>query len=347
MVTMKDVAKRAGVSAGTVSLVLNNKSGISRATRQRVIEAVRQLRYTPNRVARGLAMNRTHTIGLVVTDIENPFFGSVTRYVTDYLRENGYTVILSVSKDDFELEGAIVERFVGNRADGVIIVPTLLDAPSDVSYVETLQGHGVPYVFCTSYYPPIPGDRVMADLEEGSYRLTRYLIELGHREILLFTTQNTEVIPSALRIAGFQRAFQEARIPCHPDFIVPCRYPDSYHGYSRALSILKDRRPDAITAINDFLALGIIKAIWASGLSVPEDISVGGYDDVLFASTLRQPLTTVRQDVARICRETVHILVDRIRGDSQPPRHTYVPTELLVRQTTGRPVKLGSPGGAE
>lgn len=337
MVTMKDVARRAGVSAGTVSLVLNNKAGISRATRQRVIEAVHQLSYTPNRIARGLAMKRTHTIGLVVTDIENPFFGSVTRYITDYLRENGYTVILSVSKDDFELEGTIVERFVGNRADGVIIIPTLLKAPAEVGYMDTLRRHEVPYVFCTSYYPPIPADRIMADLEDGSYRLTRYLIELGHREILLFTTQNAEVIPSALRIAGFKRAFQEAGVPFRPDYVIPCRYPDSYHGYARTIETLRDRRPDAITAINDFLALGIIKAIWASGLSVPEDISVGGYDDVLFASTLRQPLTTVRQDVARICHETVHRLVDRIRGDTQPPRHVYVPTELVVRETTGRP----------
>ncbi len=344
MVTLKDVAKRAGVSAGTVSLVLNNKSGISHVTRQRVIEAVRQLKYTPNRIARGLVTKRTHTIGLVVTDIENPFFGSVTRYISDYLRESGYTVILSVSKDDFELEGAIVERFVGNRADGVIIVPTLLWAPSSAAYVDTLRRHEVPYVFCTSYYPPIAGDRIMANLEDGSYRLTRYLIEMGHREILLFTTQNKEVIPSALRIAGFARAFQEAGVPLHPDYIVPCRYPDSYHGYARTVEILKDRRPDAITAINDFLALGIIKAIWASGLSVPEDISVAGYDDVLFASTLRQPMTTVRQDVARICRETVHRLLDRINGDRQEPRHVYVPTELVVRETTGKPLKLAGGG---
>lgn len=337
MVRLKDVAERAGVSEGAASLALNKKPGISSETRRKVLKAAEELGYTPNRIARGLATRRTHTIGLVVTDIENPFFGSVTRYITEYLHEHEYTAILSVSRDDIAMESTIVERFISNRVDGVIVVPSLLSvAPSHIGYVKSLRAHGIPLVYCTSYYPGISANCVMGDLEGGSYRLTRYLVEMGHREILLFATRNTEVVPSALRVAGYKRALQEAGLPFTENYIIPCRYPDYSTGYSQAMEILRTRKPDAITAINDFLALGIAKAVWESGLTTPGDISVAGYDDVLFASTSRYTLTTVRQNIPEICRETVQLLMDRLDENEGEYITTQVPTELLVRETTGR-----------
>jgi len=334
MVTLKEVALRAGVSEGTASLALNRRPGVKEETRQRVLTAAREMGYSPNRIARSLAMRKTHTLGLVVTDIENPFFGSVTRFVDEYVREAGYSLILSVSNDDSQLENAILHNFISNRVEGVVIVPTLTFR-RDFQPFKALQSHRIPFVFATAYYPGFAADCVMTDLEEGSYKLTRYLIEMGHRNILLLATEDVQMGQSALRIAGYQKAFSEIGVKPAPEAVVRCKHPDFYNGYSKTREILKNGHPDAITAINDVLALGSRKAVQEDGLSIPEDISVAGYDDVIFSSLSQSPLTTVRQAIPRICKESVNLLLDRIHGDRGPLRTVRIGPELMVRESTG------------
>lgn len=335
-VKLKDVATRAGVSEGTASLVLNNRPGVSDVTRARVREAAHVLGYTPNRIARGLATRRTRTIGLAVTDIENPFFSSITKYISQFLREHAYSTILQLSQDDLKVEDAIITSFIGNRVDGVIIIPNSLSSPLSLPYVDKLRDHGIPFVYCTSYYPHIPGDCVMTDLKQGSYRLTKMLLEMGHRDIVLYTIENLEVVPGALRIEGFKQALAEGGVQFKDELIVACKYPDLYNGYHRTLELFPARRPDAITAINDFLALGIRKALLELGLSIPEQVSVAGFDDIMFASIAEHPLTTVRQNIPQICRDTVELLLDRINGSKGEPRLLKIFPELVVGQTTGR-----------
>ena len=182
MTKLSDVAQRAGVSTATASLVFNNRPGVNATTRRTVMRAAAELGYVPNNVARSLATNKSQTIGLIVTDIENPFFGCLTRYIDEQARRNRFSVLLALSRDDPELEDQIIKTFIGECVDGIIVVPTQF-ARREFSSYEILRKRGLPFVFSTTYYPGFDGDCVMADLELGSYRLTRYLLELGHRDI--------------------------------------------------------------------------------------------------------------------------------------------------------------------
>lgn len=334
MVKLINVAKRARVSEATASLALNRKPGVNAKTRERVLQAARTLGYSPNTLARGLATKRTHTIGLVVTDIENPFFGSLTRYIDQFILEAGYTLILSVSNDELELEARIVHDFIGKRVDGVIIVPTILPR-RDLSYFEHLKRHHIPFIFSTSYYSGVPCDCVMTNLEEGSYALTRYLLELGHMDILLLISNNREVVPSRLRIQGCLRAFNERGLSFDRKRIVQCERADFECGYTSTLRVLKKSRPEAVMTINDIMALGAKRAIKEMGFSVPDQISVAGYDDVIFSSIPEVPLTTVRQNIRQISRQTVNLLLRKIKG--QPIRRAihWVKPKLVIRKSTG------------
>jgi LacI family transcriptional regulator len=337
--TLKDVAKLANVSEGTASLVLNNRPGISGQTRKRVQEAAQILNYSPNNNARGLAMNRTHTLGLVVTDIENPFFGSFTRLLDDRIKKEGYSLILSVSNDNPEDEEKIILEFIGKRVDGVIIIPSYKPIKGTIKYIDKLTSHSIPFIFSTTYYPGYDAPYVMTDLEEGSHRLTRYLLDLGHRRIFLFASQDQEIIASKLRIDGFKRAFLESDQTFHEDFIIDCKKPDYHSGYSLMKELLNREKPDAVTTINDILALGAEKAILEKGLVIPDDISVAGYDDVIFSSISQIPLTTVRQDISRLCEETVNTLMDLIKKKAQPDGRKLISPELIVRKSTGIKVR--------
>ena len=334
MIKLIDVARRARVSEATASLALNNKPGVNSGTRERVRKAAKALGYLPNTVARGLATRMTHSIGLVVTDIENPFFGSATRYLEEFTREEGYHLILSVSLDDLELEEQIIRDFIGKRVDGVIIIPTIRPR-KDLAFLTDLDRHRIPYLFCTSYYPGAPCECVMCDLEEGSYHLTRYLLALGHRDILLLVTGNREVIPSRLRIQGCLRAFEELGLAFERRRIIQCDRADFECGYASTLRVLKKSRPDAVMTINDIMALGAKRAIKERGYAIPEEISVAGYDDVIFSSIPEIPLTTVRQNIRQISGQAVNLLFKKIRG--QPTRRAlhWVKPELVIRQSTG------------
>jgi LacI family transcriptional regulator len=236
----------------------------------------------------------------------------------------------------------IVKFFViSNRVDGVIIVPILTELRKDFTVFKSLTRYKIPYVFATSFYPGLESHVVMADLEEGSYRMTKYLLDLGHRDILLFTTEDPEVIPSKLRIDGYLKAFHEAQISPHQEFIIRCNRPNFFNGHLNAKRILKEERPDAIMAINDILALGIEKAAMELGYTIPDDLSISGYDDVIFSSISQTPLTTVRQKIPEICSETVQTLMSLIENNSHKPQHILIPTELIVRKSTGIKMIIG------
>ena len=335
MKRLKDVALLAGVSEGTASLALNNKPGVNAKTQERVLKAAQEIGYTPNTIARGLARRKSNNIGLVVTDIENPFFGSVIRFIDENLRDRGYNLTLSLSNDLLELEDASLLRFISDRVDGVLVVPTV-KRREDFAIFESLSTHKIPYVFVTSFYPAFDSDVVMADLEEGAYILTKYLLDLGHRDIMFFTTEVRDVLPSKIRMNGYLKAFKEAGIEPCKDAIVGCHKPDFFYGYSNAKKVLQTRKPDAIMGINDILALGVKKAAMESGYNIPQDISVAGFDDVIFSSISQTPITTVRQDIPAMCFEAVQTLINLIKGGQRHKHHTFMPVELIVRKSTGK-----------
>ncbi len=335
MIKLKDVAKRASVSEATASLVLNRKKGVSTLTRERVLKAAQSLGYTPNSIARGLATRRTRSIGLVVTDIENPFFGSVTRFVDEFILARGCTLVLSVSNDELELEEKIISYFIGKRVEGVIIVPTI-SRRENFAYFNDLERHKIPFVFSTTYYPGIQSDCVMTDLKKGSCQLAKDLIGLGHRDVLFLASHDRTVPVSSLRIEGLQKAFAEAGFPPERVRIAECEKASFACGYATTLSALARRKPDAIIGINDIVALGAERAVQEKGYSIPDDVSVCGYDDVVFSRISEIPLTTVKQDIKQICKKTVDVLFEKIAGNATGNKIHRIQPELVIRNSTGR-----------
>jgi LacI family transcriptional regulator len=335
MVKLKDVARKAGVSEATASLVLNKRPGVSIRTRKKVLEAAQNMGYSPNKLARSLALRKTNTVGLVVTDIENPFFGSVTRYCDEYIRDRGYNLILSISNDDLIQEEQIINNFISERVDGVIVVPTQIPRQNWFCFKQ-LEKHRIPFVFSTTYYDGINADCVMTDLQEGSFQLTKYLIELGHRKILFLVSAYRSMAISKLRIAGCMQAFENVGLFYDTSWIIECKKNDYHHGYRATLEALKERIPDSVIAINDIMALGAKRALQELGYRIPDDISVAGYDDVIFSSVSEIPLTSVKQDIPSISRETVNLLMEKIqRKNTYLNRVIKIKPELIVRKSTG------------
>jgi len=333
MVKLIDVARRAGVSVATASLVMNSRPGVNKQTRGRVLKAAKDLGYSPNNRARGLALRKTNTLGLVVTDIENPFFGSIIRYIDEYTREAGYNLILSVSNDDIDLEDQIIGTFIGERVDGVIVIPSLFHR-TDMSCFHKLEKHSIPYVFLTSFYPDVKCDCIMSDLRTGSYDLTMYLLGLGQRMMYMLVSHDRNAVPSKLRIEGCRKAFEEYGLHFNDECIVECRKTDFQNGYLRTMEIVKEKKPDAVIAINDILALGAKKALKELGFRIPDDIAVAGYDDVIYSSISEIPLTTVRQPIEDICSKTVEVLLKRICRKKSSMQFHIIKPELVIRRST-------------
>ncbi len=333
--TLKDVAKRANCSEATVSLVINNRPGVNKQTRERVLRIAKDLGYVPNSIARSLALKKTSTLGLLITDIENPFFGSLVHHISIAARNKGYALIVSTSDDDFEKENEALGVFLHRKVDGVIVVPTQR-IPEDFSVFNIYRKNNVPLVFSVSYYPPFECDRVLTDYAKGSYLLTKYLLDLGQREIMYLIGADERSPINKGRISGYLEAYREAQIIPNPEDIVKCSQPVFFEGYRTTSNILRERNlPDAIIAINDVLALGAKKAVEEMNYTVPLDISIAGYDDVMYATLLEKPLTTVRQDIKEIATRSVDLLLQRIKHPEKSPEQILIQPELIVRSTTG------------
>lgn len=334
MVKLADVAAKAGVSSSTASLVFNKRPGVNSETREKVFAVAAELGYLPNTMARNLAMKRSRTLGLVVTDIENPFFGSLTRYIDEYANKLGYTLILAVSNDEPKEEDRIIGNFIGDQVAGVIVVPSQIRR-TEFRIYDTLLKQKIPFVFSTTFYPGLSGDYVMTDMQEGSYRLTKYLLELGHREIAHLVSIDREAPMCRFRIDGYTKAYAEKGLAVDKTLLVACERPDFRSGYLAAKKLFANRRPTAIMAINDILAFGAKKAIREQGWSIPSEISVAGYDDLIYSSISEIPLTTVRQNVEEIARVSVKMLVEKIDGTFTQHEPVFILPDLMVRDSTG------------
>lgn len=335
-ITLKDIAKKAGVSEATVSLVLNNKSVVNIRTRERVLKCMEEMNYRPNPLARGLALKKSMTIGLVCPDSENPYYGRLMKLLGHYCNKYGYSLVLGVSNNDLAIETRIMENFVDKQYDGIIVLP--LNIRNNESKVFTeIKENKIPIVFCTSYYAGFKKDCVLTDYAEGSYLLTRHLLEKGHRELWYFVTSDKRLPVSQERIRGYKKAYEEMGIKVKNEWIVGCDDISVEYGYAKAVELLEQGgRPDGILALNDYMAYGIKKAILKCGYSIPDDISLAGYDDVFYQLIADQPLTTVHQNLESLAANTVDLLMQKMNkgfAPDQPLEHLIRPS-LVVRGTT-------------
>lgn len=340
-ITLKDIAKKAGVSEATVSLVLNNKSVVNIHTKERVLKCMEEMNYRPNPMARGLALRKSMTVGLVCPDSENPYYGKLMKLLGNYCNKYGYSLVLGVSNNDPDMETRIIENFVDKKYDGIIVLP-LNVRKNDSTIFREIREKKIPIVFGTSYYKGFKNDCVLTDYAEGSYMLTEYLLSHGHRELWYFVTDDKEIPVSKERILGYRRAYEEKKLEINEDWIVGCISTSVEYGYLKAKELLMKRsKPDGIMAINDYMAYGIKKAILECGYRIPDDISLAGYDDVFYQMIAEQPLTTVHQDLEKMAENTVLFLMKKMNSDFDPGKKIdkVISPSLVVRSTTKKVVR--------
>lgn len=329
MATIKEIAKRASVSAATVSHVINNTRYVSDEVRARVDAAVATLGYVPNAVARSLRMRGTQTLGMMIPNICNNFFAELVRAVEDECYRQGYSLILCNSEDDPAKQIAYLRILMSKRVDGLVVIST----GRDDDLCGLLATTWLPLVIVDREIEGVTADLVEVDHEHGGYLAARHLLDLGHRNIAAIAGPS-DLVVSKQRIFGFERALREAGIPHRGDYLVHANFTTQggYEAVRRLLALAK--RPTAVFACNDLLALGAIHAMREARLKVPEDLSVVGFDDIALAAFVSPRLTTIRQPKQRIGELAAQLLIGRIKGQRDEVCRKVLEPELSPGDTT-------------
>jgi LacI family transcriptional regulator len=331
MVTIRDVAKSAGVSTATVSHVINQSRFVSPAVVRRVQRVIKTLGYQPNALARSLRNRNTSTLGLVLPDSSNPFFAEVARGIEDYAFKQGYNVIFGSSEGDLEKEKIYLRVFLEKQVDGVIFVA----AGESAQNIRQVLSERLSLVVVDREFKNVVADYVTADNRHGGFLATEHLIRLGHRVIACIAGPSAAT-PSADRVTGYRDALKahsirfDSRLVKRGDF-----QPASGFAVTQSLLAKSGPRPTAIFACNDMMALGALAAIGKMGLRVPRDVAVIGFDDIALASFTSPALTTIQQPKNEMGKLAAQILIERIKNPKieKNQRH-LVPVKLIVRDST-------------
>ncbi len=340
MTTLLDVARRAGVSPMTVSRVVNGTGPVGTERRARVQRAMAELGYMPNAVARNLRTKRSDTVGLVLPDMTNPFFTTLARGVESALREAGISLLLTNTDERDDEETRLVRVLLGRQVDGLLVVPSGDGADA----VRLCRDQGVPIVLVDRRPGVEDVDIVRSDAEGGSLALGRLLVDLGHRNAAVLTGPAS--VPTAVdRVRGFSRAFaDEAGLPApyveHGRFSIP-----SGTAMARA-AMSRVPRPTALFAANNFIAIGVMHALEELGLRVPEDVALVGFDDLPEPMVTFPFLTVAAQPAIEMGQRAVALLLERQADPGAPAQDIVLPTQLVIRRSSGDPVGPFGPVGA-
>ena len=331
MPTIHDVAKRAGVAPITVSRVINNSGYASAETRRRVEEAAAELGYVPNRMASGLRTKRSNTVALVLTDITNPFFTTVARGVEDAANEAGYTVTFCNTDEDVEKEKRYLDLLIQQQVDGILLVP----AHGTADMVEYVQKHETPVVVLDRRLTETKTDVVRCDSEGGAYQLIRLLLDLATARIALLGGPEGASTADD-RKAGYRRAMAEAGHDVAD--LELCGSFTQASGYEMAKeAIAKNPDQPRLFAANNFIAIGALKALQDSELSVPEDMALVGFDDLPPALVTFPFLTVAAQPAYEMAQKGAELLLARMGGEEpEAYQEIVLPTELIVRRSSGK-----------
>lgn len=342
---MRDVAALARVSVATVSAVVNQKSNVSSKLKQRVVEAIEALNYHPNQVARSLKVRQTSTIGMIVPDLANLFFGEILRGVEDEARRNDFSVILCNSEEDPFQEGRLLNTLLSRRVDGIL----LASSASSLAQHRWLLQH-TPLVCFDRHPGGIAVGQVLVDNVSATYKATRHLIELGHTRIGIITGPLT-VTTGVERLEGFKEALEEAHIPLREEYIQLGDF-SIEGGYRSGHALVRlAEPPTAIFSSNNKTTVGLIKALNESHITFPEQISIVGFDDFEWSDLLRPRLTTVIQPTYEIGKCATQMLLAAIEQQDREnaviqENSVVLEAELCVRESTGPPHKVQKRAGS-
>ena len=331
MPTIRDVAKLAGVAPITVSRVINDSGYVKLDTRERVDAAIEELGYVPNMLGQSLRFKQTMTIAVVITDITNPFWTTVTRGVEDVAQARGYSIILCNTDESEDKQEQYLQMLLRRRIDGILLVPT----SSDPAPVELVQKQKIPLVLMDRHVPDVDVDIVRSDSEEAAYQITSHLLSLGHRQIAMLAGPQS-VSTSVDRVNGYRRALHDAGLPKSAEKIFLGKFTRET-GYSMAQQMLKElSKITALVAANNFIAIGAMQLLSEKNIRVPEDIAIVTVDDLPSALTITPFFTVATQSALEMGQQATQLLLDRISGTADAPcQEIILPVEMIVRASSG------------
>ena len=325
-----DVARESGVSVFTVSAVVNNKSHVGKKRRERVEAAIHKLNYRPNLIARSLAKQRTHTIGMIVPDIANPFFPMVVRGAEDAAQKHGYNLLLCNSDDSLDKEESAIELLLSKRVDGILLTKAAGDLRLPLR--QMIKEVNIPFVLVMRTYPKLTKDAVITDDYQGAYDAVCHLARAGRRRIGLVSGP-LKVSNAMARWQGFHDALKAQGLSFEPKLVMEGDYRiDS--GF-RAGHALLSHRPDGIYVANHLMTIGLLKAAEEMGLSCPDDFGLVSFDDYPWLGVFRPRLTTVELPKHQLGSEAAKLLIERIAGSRTKAAVRKLQPELRIRESCG------------
>src|SRR6202047_2545446 len=325
-----DVARESAVSVFTVSEVVNKKSRVSKKLRDRVEETIRKLNYRPHLIARSLAKQKTHTIGMIVPDISNPFFPAVVRGTEDAAQKHGYNLLLCNSDDSLEKEERAIELLLSKRVDGILLTKAAEDFRPPLR--QMIKEVKIPFVLVMRTYPKLTADAVISDDYQGAYDAVCHLARAGRRRIGLISGP-LKVSNAVARWQGFHAALKAQGLSFDPKLVIEGDYRiDS--GF-RAGHALLSHHPDGIYVANHLMTIGLLKAAEEMGMSCPDDFGLVSFDDYPWLSIFRPRLTTVELPKHQLGSEAAELLIRRITGDTSKAIVRKLQPELRVRESCG------------
>jgi LacI family transcriptional regulator len=334
-VTMKDIAEDLGISIGTVSKVLRDHPDIGEETRDRVRQRVRELNYRPNLTARALVTGRTYTVGLVVPDLVHPFFGEIAAGLSKPLRKKGYSLIISSSDEDFELENRAIDQLLARRVDALLLAPS----QRDWGWLKSFEKQKTPLILIDRRPDDAKINFVGVNDEDIGYMATAHLIQMGCRRIAHI---GGPAISTAIgRLRGFRKALQDEGYAYNPAFVISREHADEDSdetGYAAMQEILAGRPlPDGVFCYNDPTAMGAMQAAIEKGLRIPQDLAIIGAGNVRYSKFLRVPLSTVDQQSQQIGERAAKLAIKLIEAKTPlKPGAILLTPQLIVRESSAR-----------
>jgi len=328
-VTIKDIARAAGVSHTTVSRALRGHPAISAETTARIQKLAQEMGYTPSAVAQSLTTRRTHTIGMVITTISDPFITQVVDGVEERAKHTGYSVFLSTSQNNPAQEMAVVETFHRRRVDAIIVTSSRVGS----LYSARLDKLQIPIVLINNQEEGKYLYSVAVDDEQGARLAVEHLLSLGHRRIAYIATAHRPK-SNRRRLTGYKTALAQAGLSPNPAFVFSSETESDLQQGEQAIDALREKGVSAVFCYNDMIAIGLLMACRRRGIAVPRQLSIAGFDDIEMARYVSPPLTTVRQPRRQLGQLAMEMVLNLLKGQTVANRR--LACELIVRESTER-----------
>lgn len=328
MISIKDIAREMNVSPTTVSRAINNNKGVSAQTREKVLALCEQRGYSPNSAARSLILKRTGMIGLIIPDITNQYYANISKGVGAFLEDCGYGLILCNSDRKKANERMYVQFLSQKRVDGVILIPT---QPSRDDYQVFIDSR-LPFVLIDNYVNDLNVSFITNDNYAGARRLVAHMIAQGYRRIgMILGDEKSSASNNRLR--GYQDILTEKGLPLDPGILLHSNA--TFEAGLQLAPALLEKNVDAIFAINDVVALGVLRHCFQHGIKVPAQLGVAGYDDIEQSSLLPIPLTTIHQRKYSLGKKAAEVLIGEINNPATSKQKVILQPELVIRKTCG------------